>query len=196
MINWAARLDKYPIPCIEELFALLLGGKRFSKLDLSHAYLQIPLNPASQQYVTINTHKGLFAYKRLPFGVTSAPSIFQHVMENLLQGITRVCIYLNNILVTGATDQEHLANLAQVLSRLQSAGMRLKQQKCTFLLESVFYFGHVISEESLHTSAHKVKAIVDMPDPRDITELRSFLDMVNYYEKFLPDLASTLAPLY
>jgi hypothetical protein len=116
--NRAAKLERYPIPRIEELFASLSGGKTFSKLDLSHAYLQVPLDEQSQKYVTINTHKGLFKYTRLPFGIASAPSIFQRVMENLLQGIPRVCVYLDDILVTGATEQEHLANLAQVLQRL------------------------------------------------------------------------------
>ena len=92
-INRAAKLDKYPIPRIEELFASLTGGQAFTtKLDLSHAYLQIPLDETSR-YVTINTHKGLFEYRRLPFGVASAPSIFQRIMENLLQGIPRVCVY-------------------------------------------------------------------------------------------------------
>ena len=75
-VNRAARLDKYPIPRIEDLFASLAGGKTFSKLDLSHAYLQIALDETSQRYVTINTHKGLFKYTRLPFGIASAPSIF------------------------------------------------------------------------------------------------------------------------
>ena len=93
-INHAAKLEKYPVPRIEELFASLAGGKTFSKLDLSLAYIQIPLDEASRRYVTVSTHKGLFEYLRLPFGVASAPSIFQRVMENLLQGIPRVCVYI------------------------------------------------------------------------------------------------------
>ena len=126
----------------------------------------------------INTH---FEYRRLPFGVASALSIFQRVMQNLLQEIPPVCIYIDDILMTGAMEEEHLPTLAQVLQRLESAGMRLKQEKCAFLLKSVSYLRHVISAEGLHTSDSKVKAVVDAPDLRNISELRSFLGMVNYY---------------
>ena len=195
-INRAAKVERYPIPRIEELFASLSGGQRFTKLDLSHAYLQIPLDTPSRRLVTINTHKGLFEYTRLPFGIASAPSIFQRTMENLLQGIPRVCVYLDDILVTGMTEQEHLTNLEQVLQRLESAGMKLKRPKCAFLLESVSYLGHVISKEGLRTAESKVKAIVDAPDPKNLAELRSFLGMVNYYSKFLPNIAAKLSPLY
>ena len=103
-------------------------------MDLASAYLQIPLDEQSKEYTTINTHKGLYCYNRLPFGVASAPSIFQRTMENLLQGINHVCVYLDDILVTGTTEQEHLENLDAVLSRLGSAGMRLKYDKCAFFV--------------------------------------------------------------
>ena len=105
-------------------------------------------------------------------------------------------MYLDDILVTGSTEEENLSNLAQVLTRLESAGMRLKREKCAFMLKSVSYLGHVISSEGLRTGDLKVKALVDAPHPRDLTELRSFLGMVTYYGKFLPNLATVLSPLY
>ena len=195
-VNQAAKVDQYPIPRIDDLFASLSGGKKYTKLDLSHAYQQVPLDEASRQYVTINTHKGLFRYNRLPFGVSSAPSIFQRIMETLLQGIPGVCIYIDDILITGRTDQEHLEHLAEVLRRLQEAGMRLKKEKCAYLLPSVEYLGHTISAEGLRTADSKVEAIVNAPAPKNVAELRSFLGLVNYYSKFLPNLATILSPLY
>ena len=184
------------MPRIEELFSSLTGGKSFTKLDLSHAYLQVELEEASKEYVTTNTHKRLYRYNRLPFGVASAPVIFQRVMENLLQGFPNVCMYIDDILVTGENDLDHLQNLNTVLGCLKNAGIHLKQEKCKFMLSEVQYLGHTISAEGLKPSKSKVKAIEEAPVPRNVSELKSFLGLVNYYAKFLPNLASTLAPLY
>ena len=117
-------------------------------------------------------------------------------MDTLLQGIPGVCVSIDDILITGKNDEEHLAHLIAVLNRLSESGMRLKREKCSFLLPSVEYLGHVISAEGLKTSDSKVKAVTNAPIPTNVSELRSFLRLVNYYSKFLPDLASTLAPLY
>ena len=107
-INQESQLDTYPLPKIEDLFTKLSGGKYFSKLDLSQAYLQLPLEDSSKEFVTINTHKGLFRYNRLPFGVASAPAIFQRYMDSLLQGCKGVTAYLDDILVAGPTVAGHL----------------------------------------------------------------------------------------
>ena len=136
-INQATQTDTYPLPKIEDLFASLSGGKSFTKLDLAHAYQKIPLDEEAKEYTMINTHKGLYRYNRLPFGVASAPSIFQRTMENILQGLPHVCIYIDDILVTGATTEEHLRNLEEVLTPLENANARLKRNKCEFMLPSV-----------------------------------------------------------
>ena len=195
-INSVAKNEVYPLPIIEELFASVSGGKVFSKLDLSHAYLQLQLDESSQEYVTINTHRGLYRYTRLPFGVASAPAIFQRTMETLLKGLPMVVAYLDDILVAGKTEQEHLTNLAQVLERLDSAGMKLKKEKCAFCLPQVEYLGHIISAEGLCPAVSKVKAIKEAPKPSSLSKLKSFLGLVNYYAKFLPDSATILVPLY
>ena len=146
-VNQAATTDAYPLPRIEDLFASLSGGKLFSKLDLAHAYQQIPLANESMKYTTINTHKGLYQYTRLPFGVASAPSIFQRTMENILQGLPHTCVYIDDILITGANDEEHIHNLEAVLSCLEKAGLRLKLKKCQFMLPAVEYLGHQITAQ-------------------------------------------------
>ena len=128
--------------------------------------------------------------------MSAAPAIFQRTIEGILRDIPQVCVYLDDILVTGTTKEEHLQRLDTVLQRLEEAGLRLKQGKCSFLLESVEYLGHSISASGLRPTKSKVRAVTEAPTPQNETELRAFLGLVNYYGKFLPNLASTLKPLY
>ena len=108
----------------------------------------------------------------------------------------RHVLYLDDILITGTTVEEYLKNLDEVLRSLQTAGLRLKSSKCLFMAPSVEYLDHVIDSAGLHPRKTKVKAITEPPAPRNVTELRSFLGLINYYGKFLPNLSSTLSPLY
>ena len=194
-INPELRVDQYPMPTAEDLFATLAGGKIFSKLDLSQAYQQVLLEPDSRKYVTVSTHKGLYRYTRLPFGVASAPAMFQQIMERVLQGIPNVVVYLDDILVTGKDEPEHLLLLGQVLSRLEEHGLRLKREKCYFMDHAVDYLGYHVDGEGLHPMASKVSAIVEAPEPQDVKELRAFLGLVNYYGKFIRQLATLTQPL-
>ena len=143
--------------------------------------------------VFINTHQGLYEYTRLPFGVTSAPAIFQKATDSILQGI--IC-YLDDILVTGRSNEEHIRNLRTVLQRLQEHGVRLRREKCSFFQNSVEYLRHLITAEGVHTTSKKIEAVVEAPAPQNVTELRSFLGLLNYYGKFIPNLASILHPLH
>ena len=197
-VNQASETESYPLPKIDDILASLAGGTLFSKLDLAHAYQQIVLDDESKKVVTINTHivKGLYQVNRLPFGVASAPSMFQRIMESILQGLPNVSVYIDDILVTGKTPLEHLSNLDTVLTRLEQAGLRLKRKKCVFLLPVVEYLGYKISAQGIQPTEEKVNAIREAPTPQDVSQLKSFIGLVNYYGKFLPDLSNVLAPLY
>ena len=194
-INPQLEVHQYPVPTAEDLFATLSGGQTFSKLDLSQAYQQVVLEPTSRKYVTISTHKGLYQYNRLPFGVASAPAVFQEIMEKVLQGIPGVVVYLDDILVTGRTEEEHLDHLREVLDRLKQHGLRVKRSKCRFLAPSVDYLGYRIDREGLHALPDKIAAMVEAPAPTNVTELRAFLGLVNYYGKFISQLSSVTYPL-
>ena len=117
-------------------------------------------------------------------------------MESILQGLPYVSVYIDNILVTGDTEEQHLLNLEEVLRRLEEAGLHLKRGKCAFLLPEVEYLGHIISTQGLRPSEKKIQAIMLAPVPENVTQLRSFLGLVNYYQKFLGSLSSTLTPLH
>ena len=117
-------------------------------------------------------------------------------METLLQGIDGVSVYIDDILVTGSTLEEHLRNLEEVLHRLDEAGLHLNLTKCFFLRKSIEYLGHVIDRDGIHPTEEKVHAIKDAPQPQNVTQLRSFLGLIIYYCKFLPNLSAKLIPLY
>ena len=193
-VNQAAKLDNYSIPKAEDLFATLSGGEKFTKLDMSQAYQQILLEDESKKYTTINTHKGLFQYNRLPYGVSSSPGIFQRTMENVLQGIPFVVVRVGDILVSGSNDEEHLANLEEVLKRLSEHGLRLKKKKCAFMVNEVVYLGQKINSQGIQPVQEKVRAITNAPAPTNVSEVRSYLGMINYYQKYLPNLSTILAP--
>ena len=194
-VNPMLEVDKYPLPKPDDLFATLAGGKLFTKIDLTHAYQQMSLDEKSRELVTVNTHKGLYRYKRLPFGIASAPAIFQKTMDVVLQGLPKVICYLDDILITGSNDAEHLANVEKVLERLKQYNIRAKKSKCAFLSPSVEYLGHKVDASGLHTTQSKVEAVNKAPQPRNVQELRSFLGLVHYYGKFIPNLSTLLHPL-
>ena len=193
--NTCADLVSYPIPRIEDLHAALRGCSIFSVLDMKSAYHQVPVSENSQKYLTINTLQGLYAFSRLPFGIHSAPGLFQQIMDTTLSGIPHVICYLDDILVAGVDETEHEKTLIQVFKRLQEAGFRLSKAKCNFQMKSVKYLGHTIDAQGLHPSEDKLKAIRDAPAPENVTQLRSFLGLILFYARFIPNHSTLLAPL-
>ncbi|KAL0151789.1 hypothetical protein M9458_052940 [Cirrhinus mrigala] len=195
-VNKCILSEEYPLPNVDDLFTTLAGGKVFSKIDLSFAYQQLELDAESKQYLTINTHKGLFQYHRLAYGISTAPAIFQHTMDQILQGLQNVVCFMDDILVSAPSSEEHLIVLEKVLSRLKQHGVKVKKSKCEFLCNSVEYLGFRIDEKGLHPTEDKVEAIVKPPAPTNVSELRSFLGLLNYYGKFVPNLSTLLHPLH
>ena len=186
----------YPMPNPQDLFSTLAGGRVSTRLDMKQAYQQMKISPDSQAYLTINTSKGLFVYTRMPFRITSAPAIWQKAMDEILAGIPGCICYLDDILVVGGSQEEHDQRLDIVLDRLNKRGIRLKEEKCTFNTSEVEYLGHLISEKGLRPLERKYRAIREAPQPQNVTHLKSYLGLLNYYGRFLPNISTTLQPLY
>ena len=140
--------------------------------------------------VVINTHHSLYRYKHLPFKLSCAPVIFQKIIDQTIADIPGVMCYLDDLVVTGKSDEEHLSNLQKTLDRLRMAGFHLKMKKCKFFQSEIQYLGHVIDKDRIRHLPEKLRAIVEMPNPTNQKELCSFLSMVKYYDKFTPNLAS------
>jgi len=145
-LNKYAHVDQYPLPIVEDLFATLVGGVKFSKLDTAHAYHQVLIDDDGKQYMTINNYQGLFICNRLAFEVSSARAILQRVIENILAGIPHTVVYLDDMLVAGGIEDVHKTNAKEVLWRLAEAGLRLKKEKCNFGVEAVEYLAHLITK--------------------------------------------------
>lgn len=194
-LNPVLWIDRYPLPRIDDLLVSMNGAKVFSKIDLSQAYNQIELEDPDNLTV-INTHRGLFKYKRLVYGLSSSPGIFQRIMANLLGDIPNVEIFLDDVIIGSSNEEEHLQTLARVLERFYKNGMKLKKSKCSFMVPEVKYLGYIISKDGIKVDPEKVEAITNIPRPKDVTDLRSFLGLVNFYARFVRSLSSILAPLH
>ncbi|XP_033733598.1 uncharacterized protein K02A2.6-like [Pecten maximus] len=194
-VNQVLDVDQYPLPRIDDIFATLAGGQHFTKIDLKNAYLQMVVREEDQPYLTINTHRGLFRYNRLVFGISSAPAIWQRSIDQVLQGVPRVQCILDDMIVTGTTDEEHLENLETVLQRLDRYGLRVNKDKCEFFKDSIEFCGHTIDKDGLHKTPSKVETVVKAPCPENVSQLKSFLGLVNYYAKFIQNLSSIVNPL-
>lgn len=186
----------YPLPRIEEIFATLAGGVLYSKLDLSHAYQQILLTDDSQPMTAVTTHVGTFVYKRVPFGIKCIPENFQKIIEEILSGLPSTVVFQDDICCAGKDKESNLKNLRAVLSRLSDAGLKVNMSKCEFFKDSVTYLGYRIDRHGLHADDKKIEAIVSAPTPKDVTQLKSFLGLVNFYAKFCINISDILKPLY
>ena len=122
-------MEQHPILTVDKLSITMSGAQKFSCLDLPQAYQQMAIDEASSDIAAIHTHRGLYLYLRLPFGTALVLAIFQKEMERILSGIAHVAVYLDNILVTGRTRQEHLATVVEVFRCLEQAGLKVKRQK-------------------------------------------------------------------
>lgn len=187
---------EYPLPRIEHLYANISGSKYFSKIDLKDAYQQMVIKESDRKYTTINTHKGLFSYTRNPFGIKSSAGEFQKAMEISTAGLNGIGIFQDDIIVAGSTITEHNARLSKLLEVLSDCGLRVKFNKCKFLQKSIEYLGHRVDENGLHTLTKHTDAIKKANVPENKTLLKSFLGMVTYYIKFIPNAADILKPLY
>ncbi|CAD5231829.1 unnamed protein product [Bursaphelenchus xylophilus] len=194
-LNDALADIEHPLPNMEEILSKFTGNTVFTQLDLSDAYLQLPLDEESQRLTTINTHRGLFQYTRLVFGLKPAPAIFQRTLEQALSGIPGILIYLDDILVMAPNRQLHDERLHQVLLKLENWGFRLRLTKCHFNVPEVTYLGMKITPSGIQADPTRVSSLQNMRIPKDQKDVRSLLGLINYYGKFIRDLHIYKAPL-
>uniref|UniRef100_A0A670HPH4 Gypsy retrotransposon integrase-like protein 1 n=1 Tax=Podarcis muralis TaxID=64176 RepID=A0A670HPH4_PODMU len=195
-INKALQQHAYPVPVVQHLLHSLGEGKVFAKLDLAQAYQQLPVDDATAEAQTIVTHRGAFRCRRLQFGVSVAPGIFQSLMERLLQGLPGVVPYFDDVLVSADSHQQLFERLRAVLTRFQEARLKVKREKCQIAVPQVEFLGYLIDASGLHPTTSKIRAIQQAPIPKNKTELQAFLGLLNFYNMFLPHKATVAEPLH
>lgn len=194
-INKYLQIDHFPLPTINDMLNQLQGNSYFCELDLKEAYLQAPLDKPSQELVTIVTEEGIFKYLYLPFGVSTGPGSFQRLITKMLNGLG-VIVYIDNIYIYGETLADTYEKLKLVLQRLQESGIKLKLNKCKFFEEKLDIFGFEVNRTGIKVIRSKLEPLLSLPRPKNIKMLRSFLGKVNYYNRFLQNMAIILKPLY
>lgn len=169
--NKAVIVDKYPLPNIQELLGELRGASVFSSLNLNSAYHQLQLHEDSRDLTAFITHVGLLRFKRVCFGLASAPSAFQKLMSCALSGLNGVQCYLDDVVISGHNQKDHDANLYAALKRLTELGVTLNYDKCHFNMQTLHFLGHTVSSEGLTPDPKHVEALLNAPIPTDPTTL-------------------------
>eukprot|EP00731_Ephydatia_muelleri_P005837 Em0003g85a len=195
-LNAVSAADCYPMPRVDELIDRLGTAKYISTLDLSRGYWQVPMSAESRKKTSFVTPFGQFEFNVMPFGLHGAPSTFQRMMDQVLQGLeTWSAAYIDDVVVQGATWSEHITALAAVLKRLQEAGLTAKPSKCHFGMDECTYLGHIVGNGHVRPEKGKVAAVEAFPVPKTKKDVRAFLGLTGYYRKFIPEYATIAAPL-
>uniref|UniRef100_A0A388MCA2 Integrase catalytic domain-containing protein n=1 Tax=Chara braunii TaxID=69332 RepID=A0A388MCA2_CHABU len=186
-----------PLPRIDDLLERLGGATYFSKSDLKSGYHQIEIQPQDRYKTALKTRYGHFEWVVMPFGLTNAPATFQAAMTTEFRDLLdhSVLIYLDDILVYSRTLDEHIVHLHAVLDRLRPAKYKANLDKCEFAKQELEYLGHYVTPKVIRPLADKIQAIVDWPEPRCTTDVRSFMGLAGYYQRFVESYSKVAAPL-
>ena len=194
-LNESVCRENHPLPEIDALLGEIGQSKVFTKLDANSGFWQQKLANESQLLTTFLTPFGRYCYQRMCFGLKSAPEMFQRKMQTELQGIEGVICIMDDVLIHGKSQAEHDERLDLVLTRLNKANVTLNPDKCAFSKPKLKFAGYLISSKGIEIDPEKTEAIEKMERPRNVSDLRRFLGMVNHLQKFITNLAEKTKPL-
>ncbi len=174
--------DEFPLPRQTEIMGALSGAQVLSTLDALSGFTQIELTEEDREKTAFRTHRGLFQFQRMPFGLRNGPSIFQRIMQNILAPYLWLfsLVYIDDVVVYSKTYEDHIEHLDKVLEAIENTGLTLSPQKCHLFYDSILLLGHKVSRLGLSTHHEKVKAILELKHPTKLSELQTFLGMVVY----------------
>jgi len=194
-LNKAIKRSHYPLPTIEDILPKLSKAKVFSLLDAKDGFWQVKLTPESSLLTCFNTPFGRYQWNVMPFGIKSAPEEYQCRTHEELEGLEGVEIVADDILVYGTGDtmeaalNDHEIKLRAVLDRCKAKNIKLNKEKLKLRRTSLTYIGHLLTNEGISADPKKIEAILNIPQPTNVTQLKRFLGTVNYLSKFLPNIS-------
>lgn len=197
-LNAVTIADEHPIPRQNEIIQALSGAQVLSSMDALSGFTQIEIAEEDREKSAFRTHRGLFQFRRMPFGLRNGPAIFQRIMQGILAPFLWIfaLVYIDDIVVYSKSWEEHLEHLDAVLGAIQAAGLTLSPTKCHFGYTSILLLGQKVSRLGMSTHGEKVQAIVDLARPERVPALRTFLGMVVYFSQYIPYYSEIVAPLF
>ena len=200
-LNKSIQCEHYPLPTIEDVATRLYGAKLFTILDVRNGFWHVVLDESSSFLTTFHTPFGRYRWKRMPFGICSAPEAFQHRMQELIEGLHGIEVIADDFTVVSFGDsfaeasRDHDKNLEAFLHRCEDRGIILNLDKVQLRKQEVPFIGHVATSRGLSIDPHKVLFIMEMPQPKDIAAVQRLLGLYQYLSKFLPNLSDITKPL-
>lgn len=196
-LNESTANVSWPLPRVDDALSVLNGAKYFTTLDLAKGYYQVPVAPADQPKTAFTSHRGLYEFKAMPFGLKGAPATFQRLMMSLLreENWEELLIYLDDVLIFSRSFEEHMILLDKVFAKFRIANLKLQPTKCSFARSEVKYIGHVVSCSGVAPDDEKIRAVRDFPCPKSVAEIRRFVGMASWFRRFIKDFSTIAKPL-
>ena len=196
-LNRISTKNRYPLPLISSLLTQLASAKVYTKIDLRGAYNLVRIRPGDEWKTAFRTRYGLFEYTVMPFGLSNAPAVFQHMMNDIFRDLLDqfVVIYVDDILIYSSTQEEHNQHVKIVLDQLRKFHLFAKLEKCSFDQDQVEFLGYMVTPHGVHMDSRKVDTLLSWATPKSVHDIQSFLGFANFYRIFIKGFSLVTAPL-
>ena len=185
----------YPLPLIDDILAKLGGSRYLSTLDLRSGYHQVEMHPDSREKTTFVVELGSYKLLVIPFGLSKAPATFSLLIGKVLKGLPFATAYLDDIIIWSKTEAEHLLHLQTVFQRLESAGLKLKREKCDFFRKEMEHLGHTVTPEGIRPCQDKIKVVQELQPPTTVREVKGLKGFASYYRRYVANFSKIVRPL-